>query len=462
MLPADFFNVVIIQIGKHMKLKRLLLILPALPFLAGSCTDRCEKTQIVRQIRSVTLSAVEVRSQVKVQAPADLEQPGKIYIKDQYLFINEIKKGIHVIDNSNPSNPRHISFISIPGNGDMAVKDHILYADSYMDLVAIDISNPAQAYEAGRKQEAFTNGMFDGLPWSYNSNTGAINDQEAYFLEETFETNCEGVVPNPGYWWWGGIYQFYLAASFNSSASGSSSYSGSTAESAGTGTGGSMARFTLYDNYLYTVDQRKLQLFDISSLISPSFVKDIDLGWGVETIFPYRDKLFIGTNTGMHIFDNSTPSEPKHLSAFAHMRACDPVVVHEDVAYVTLRSGNVCGGSVNRLEVVDISDLSRPQLVKAYDMENPAGLSINYPTLFVCEGEYGLKGFDVSDRMAVDKNMLFHEKGMEAYDVISIGNNLMMVGKDGLYQYDASNLKNLRSLSHIPVRTPAVITEKRK
>ncbi|ODS83301.1 MAG: hypothetical protein ABS46_06855 [Cytophagaceae bacterium SCN 52-12] len=447
-----------------MKPGRLLLILSALPFLAGGCTDRCEKTQIVRQIRPVTLSAAEVRSKVKIQAPADLEQPGKIYIKDQYLFINEIKKGIHIIDNSNPSNPRHVSFISIPGNGDMAVKDHILYADSYMDLVAIDISNPEQAHEAGRKQNAFTSGVFDGLGWSYDAGTGTISDQEMYFLEETFETNCEGVVPNPGYWWWGGIYAFYGTAYLSSSITGSSSssYSGSTAQSAGAGTGGSMARFTLYDDYLYTVDQRKLQLFDVSSLTSPAFVKDIDLGWGVETIFPYRDKLFIGTSTGMHIFDNSTPSEPKHLSEFRHIRACDPVVVHEDVAYVTLRSGNVCGGSVNRLEVVDISNLANPQLVKAYEMQNPAGLSINYPTLFVCEGEYGLKGFDVSDKFAVDKNMLFHEKGMEAYDIISMDDNVMMIGKDGLYQYNASDPKNLRKLSHIPVRAPAVITEKKE
>ncbi len=442
-----------------MKLKRLLLLFPVLPFLAAGCTDKCEKTQIVRQVKQVTLSAVEIRSKVKVQAKADLERPGKIYVKDQYLFINEIKKGIHVIDNSNPSNPRHVSFISIPGNGDMAVKGHILYADSYMDLVAIDISNPEQAYEAGRKQEAFTNGTFDGLSWSYNSSTGAISDQESYFLEETFETNCEGVIPNPGYWW-GDILGFYRTAYLSMSSA--NSYSGSTAQSAGAGTGGSMARFTLYDNYLYTVDQKKLQLFDISSQTSPSFVKNIELGWGVETIFPYEDKLFVGTTTGMHIFDNSTPSEPRHVSAFAHIRACDPVVVHEDIAYVTLRSGGVCGGSVNRLEVVDISNLASPRLVKAYEMENPAGLSINYPTLYVCEGEYGLKGFDVSDKLAVNKNMLFHEKGMEAYDVISLGDNLMMIGKDGLYQYNAADPKKLQLLSRIPVHEPAVITEKRK
>lgn len=444
-----------------MMMKPLLPFVLLFPFLLSGCTDKCEKTQIVRQVRGVTLSALEVRSLVEVSGPVDIEQPGKIYIKDNYLFINEIKKGIHVIDNSNPSSPRPLAFISIPGNGDLAVKDHVLYADSYMDLVAIDISNPEQAFEAGRKQDAFVSGVLGDFSWSYSAATGAIYAQEAYFLEETFETNCEGVIPNPGYWWWGGIYPFYQLANLAYSAS-SESYSGSAAHSSGAGTGGSMARFTLYDDYLYTVDQQKLRLFDISNLESPSFVRNIELGWGVETIFPYRDKLFIGTSTGMHIFDNSTPSDPKHLSEFRHIRACDPVVVHEDIAYVTLRTGSTCGGTENRLELVDVSAPASPRLLKAYEMQSPAGLSINYPTLYVCEGEHGLKGFDVSDQLKIDKNMLFHEKGMEAYDVITIGSNLMMIGKDGLYQYDASDPKKLKRLSHIPVHTPAVITEKRE
>ncbi len=443
-------------------MKPHLLFLFCIPFLSGSCTDKCEKTQIVRQVRSVVVSASEIRDQLKVQEPVDLVQPGKIYIKDHFLFINEIKKGIHIFDNSDPSNPRPITFINIPGNGDMAVMDHILYADSYMDLVAIDISNPTQAVEVGRQQNVFTTGVFEGLPWSYNANTGAVTTQEAYFVEETFETNCEGVVPYPNPWWWRSPYLVYDYAYLSSSYSQNSNFSGSTAESSGSGKGGSMARFALYDNYLYIVDQQKLQLFDISNRGTPSFLSNVDLDWGVETIFPYRDKLFIGTNSGMHILDNSEPGNPQHLSSFTHARACDPVVVHENIAYVTLRSGTICGGSVNRLELVDVSNARSPSLIKAYDMQSPAGLSINFPTLYVCESQHGLKIFDVSDKYKVDKHLIAHEKGMEAYDVISLGQNLMLIGKDGLYQYNAADPNKLVRLSHIPVVSPPLITEKRE
>jgi hypothetical protein len=445
-----------------MIVNRLLFLVLAIPLLLGSCTDKCEKTQIVRRTRSITLSATEIRGQIKSVAPIPLEQPGKIYLKDHFLYINEIQKGIHVFDNSNPSNPRQVSFISIPGNGDLAIKGDILYADSYMDLVAIDISNPQQVLELSRHEASFTDGIFQGMGWSYNPSTGSVQTQEAYFLEETFETNCEGVIPRRGGWFWD--LPYYGFAYLNQALNSGGSYSGSAAqaESGGAGTGGSMARFTLYDNYLYTIDQRKLHLFDVSNPTNPTFVKDLELGWGIETIFPYKTNLFIGTTTGMQILDNTNPADPTPLSTFTHARACDPVVVHNDIAYVTLRTGAACGGTQNRLELVDVSDLRRPSLIKSYEMQNPAGLSINYPTLYLCEGEHGLKVFDVSEKFAVDKNLLAHRKGMEAYDVIAMDKNIMMIGKDGLYQFNATDPKNMTQLSHIPVQTPAVVVENLK
>ena len=82
-------------------------------------------------------------------------KPGKIYFKDQYMYINEYQKGIHVVDLSDPANPALKAFIKIPGNVDMAIKDNMLYADSYIDLVLIDISNPEQPNEVKRIEEMF-------------------------------------------------------------------------------------------------------------------------------------------------------------------------------------------------------------------------------------------------------------------------------------------------------------------
>ena len=427
-----------------MKEKLLPLIIIALTTTLWSCNDKCKETRVKREFTQVTRSLMEIRTQVKAETAREMDRPGKIYVKGSYLFINEIKKGIHVLDNSDPANPKFVSFINIPGNGDIAVRDQTLYADSFSDLVALDISDPVNAKETGRVKNVFKNGSFDGGSWSLNESVGAINDSDARFVTETVTTNCEDT-PFPIGWWGGGWFFLADMASFSSSAAASSSSGGTN------GQAGSMARFALHQNFLYAVGQNNLQLFTIDNPAQPQQSANINVGWGIETIFPYQNKLFIGSTTGMYIYDNSNPAEPKQLSVFRHGRACDPVVVHNDVAYVTLRTGNACAGAQNQLDLIDVSNASSPQLIKSYQMQNPHGLSIDFPTLYLCEGEYGLKLFDVKDKFAVDKNQIAHFKGMDAYDVISLGKTLLLIGKDGFYQYDASNPNDLKQISKIPV-----------
>jgi hypothetical protein len=385
---------------------------------------------------------MELRTKVKAESPRSLENPGKIYVKGKYLFVNEIKKGIHIIDNSDKTHPRFVSFINIPGNGDIAVRDNILYADSFSDLVALDITNPENAAEAGREKNVFKQGLFDGGSWTLNEAIGSINDQNVEYVTETVSVDCENnIAPNT---WWGGIWLIADRAFFSSTSSAPQSPGGSN------GQAGSMSRFALHQQFLYTVSQNQLHLFNIANPAKPKDFATINLNWGIETIFPYENKLFIGSSTGMFIFDNSNPAQPTQLSTFQHGRACDPVVVHDDIAYVTLRTGTACAGTQNQLDLVDVSNPASPQLIKSYQMENPHGLSIDFPTLYLCEGEHGLKLFNVTDRFAVDKNQIAHFDNMDAFDVISFGKTLFLIGKDGFYQYDASNPRELKLLSKIP------------
>jgi hypothetical protein len=213
-----------------------------------------------------------------------------------------------------------------------------------------------------------------------------------------------------------------------------------------------MARYTIYDNYLYTIDQSNMQLFDISTPTQPFIMNQINIGWNIETIFPYKDKLFIGSQTGMHIYDNANPASPVRLSTFQHARVCDPVAVHENTAYVTLRNGNECGGFTNQLDVIDITSLTSPRLLRSYPMQNPHGLGVDFPNLFICEGKFGLKTFDA--RSALDVKQLQHLTSMHAYDVIPLTGTLLVIGQDGLYQYDYTNPGQLSLLSKISVNRP--------
>ncbi|MDR0742849.1 MAG: hypothetical protein LBF05_00610, partial [Tannerella sp.] len=70
----------------------------------------------------------------------DLENPGKIYYRAPYIFVNERYKGIHVINNSDPYKPVKEGFIVAPGCIDMAVKGNMMYLDNSVDLVTVDLN----------------------------------------------------------------------------------------------------------------------------------------------------------------------------------------------------------------------------------------------------------------------------------------------------------------------------------
>jgi hypothetical protein len=420
------------------------LLMAALATAFVSCKDNCTQTVTYRGTESVRVTLNELRTSIKTLPAQDLENPGKIYVKDNYLFINEVKSGIHIIDNSNPSLPKAISFIQILGNVDIAVKGNILYADSYTDFVAFDISNPKDVKEVSRTKEVFSNGQVDGIGWNYNASDQTIYDSRYKMYSTTQEVACEQQQNQPYYGGWG----LWDAASF-------SSFGGKASASPTTnGVSGSTSRFAIVNERLYAVSQSEMKLFNIQNPLNPTKDGSLNLGFGIETIFPYKDKLFLGTTTGVQIWDNKNPQKPTYISRLDHARACDPVVVENDIAYVTLRSVDNfsrCGGAIsNQLDVIDVSNPASPILKKVYQMDSPYGLGIDNKKLFICEGKSGLKTFDATNIM--DIKQLQHFKDMNAYDVIPLNNTLMLIGKDGLYQYDYSNPNSLKLLSKISVK----------
>lgn len=175
----------------------------------------------------------------------------------------------------------------------------------------------------------------------------------------------------------------------------------------------------------------------------------LTLGFGIETIFPYQQNLFIGSQTGMYIYDISQPDAPKQLSIYQHIVSCDPVVAQGNTAYVTLRSGTTCRGntSFNSLDVIDVSNLRAPKVLRSYPMKNPFGLGIDGNLLFVCEGDFGLKVLDVTDPLNI-KQLQFIEN-VRTYDVIPNRKVLIVTGKDGIYQYSYADPTALKLLSRL-------------
>lgn len=206
-----------------------------------------------------------------------------------------------------------------------------------------------------------------------------------------------------------------------------------------TGTGGSLARFTIAKEHLYVVDGNTLHVFGLQHPGKPSELGSLMLSFGgeVETIYPWEDQLFIGTMSAMHIISIADPAHPKHQGTAVHVTACDPVVANDRHAYVTIRTGNNCGGNSNTLQVFDVTDPTSPVLKYTIQLSNPRGLGLSGNHLYVCDSEAGLVVFDVSTPQ--NPEILKTITGHNFSDCIPIGNLLITMVANGMVLYDISN-----------------------
>lgn len=134
------------------------IIFAGIVLLLESCIPQ-QEPQSMTGYQPVYLS-FEAMRQIEIQPPQPMKQTGKIYIKDNYLFVNEPNKGIHVINNSNPASPKKVAFLKIPASVDMAAKGTFLYVDNGTDLVVLDIANPEKVQLIKRVENVFTTQLF--------------------------------------------------------------------------------------------------------------------------------------------------------------------------------------------------------------------------------------------------------------------------------------------------------------
>lgn len=217
------------------------------------------------------------------------------------------------------------------------------------------------------------------------------------------------------------------------------------------GQGGSMARFAVVGNYLYAVDKENLRVFSINNGASPQLIKTVKVGFEIETIYPFKDKLFIGSTSVVHIFSITNPESPEKLSQAISptvLRRCDPVVAKDTVAYATLRVNAECGGVQSILAVYDVKDILNPIQRKAMFVNEPYGLGYKDDVLYVCDRTVGLRVYDISN--GYDPVQIKVIGNNEWYmDVIPYNNVLICWTQTGSTLYDITDNRNPVLLSSI-------------
>ena len=396
----------------------------------NSCSDSlCEQT--VSYTRAVGEYAHLASLRVDdINVPTrPLTQPSKIFLSDNLILISELDHGIHVIDNTNPESPSFINFLSIPGNREMAVEGNMLYADAYYDMLSIDISNPRAAFIVDRLEEAFPVQHFDHdgnalINFKRTAVTETLDCDENIFNDETIFIDYRGAR----------IPESAVDVSFTRSGDHI----------------GTVNRFAISNDHLFALGFFNMYGFSLSDGMQQlSGVQYSD--FGMETIFPFNDRLYIGSQNSMQILDASDPESLELIGSFWHATSCDPVLpVTNSVAYVTLRGGEECPGEENTLNVVAHNGHFSYSAIQTIELPSPYAMLRLENELYVGEGENGFRVFEIGSDWRLSEKM--HNASITAFDIIPHPNRsdiILFAGPDGIFQYSVEPDEEYNLISSI-------------
>lgn len=412
-----------------MKGRHFILAVLGVGLLATSCNKtNGEITMTYNKASAVYANLDEIRQMPLVSPVRSINDPGKIYIGDHFILIGEKEEGIHVFDNTNPNAPVAIGFLQLPMTREFYVDGNYIYAEGHYDFLKVDLTDMYNPTLVSRVEYAFGEPHMNdngdeiiGFTYDVVTETFELGSPEAQALEESTELYYD--------------YQDNLIPV----ASVPSSFVG-----AGGDVKGTLNKITTMNDYAYVVGHSDIFVFTTSGQ-NLDFVNRITTeSSDIETIYPYEDYLFLGTQSSMELLSTSNPENPSHVSVYWHPTSCDPVLPNGEVAYLTLRSADNsgCAGDDNTLEVIDMSNETEPTVLNSVVLDAPYGMGIDGNYLWVGQGNYGLSLFNNTDPSSPQLIKTF--AGVNAYDVIPnpyVPNAIYITGNHGmeLYNVDYSN-----------------------
>lgn len=210
---------------------------------------------------------------------------------------------------------------------------------------------------------------------------------------------------------------------------------------------GSTAKFTIIGDFLYAASSNNLITFNINAPNMPIYSTEIAIGSGVERIFSFAGKLFVGARSGMLIFDIATDGTPElRTSDYEYIKSCQPVAFNGQYAYVSVRNDDECRTSVsaNEIQILDITDILNPTIISSFSMGSPQGIGISDNTLFVCDKQNGFTALDVTNPLAIVSLAIFP---FYTKEVIVLENTVLAFSNTQIYQFDYSDLNNIYLVS---------------
>ena len=331
-------------------------------------------------------------------SPNEFYDISNIYLTDSLLLISDTFNGITVYSTAASDTPTLITSIPLNGARGMAVKNDIIYA-----------------------------GLWDRIGVYRLTDDGGYDSLHSITLSTWFEGDDIMEVQRYEY------HRPFFSCSGCSAPMTADEMSGGGS----TGTGGSYAVFAVIDRFLYYVDQSELIALDITDPAKPKELSRLYIDWSIETLYPMEEYLYIGGQMGMYVVDRHNGAQPKMIGSLQHFRACDPVVVRDTFAFVTLRSGSGCGGSENTLLTVSVANPINPKLLNEKGVVTPYGLAVQDSLLFVANGENGYTLFRTEE--SIKPQIVKQWDDPPAKDFIWSGTSMYMMGFNQVHLVDVSD-----------------------
>ena len=180
-----------------------------------------------------------------------------------------------------------------------------------------------------------------------------------------------------------------------------------------------------------------LNAVNISDPLHPVKTSESQLSFDMETIYPYKNYLFIGSKTGLYIYSLDDPAKPVQIGEAKHGRSCDPVIANDSASYSTLKGSTFCGPATSGLYVYDVKNLNAPVLKTTIPINEPRGLGMADSALYVCAASEGIKVYSIKN--AYDPLAITTVTGADFTDLIPYGDLLICWTAGGIRLYDISN-----------------------
>jgi hypothetical protein len=355
----------------------------------------------------------------------------------KYLLFNELLEGIHIVDNTNPKDPRKVGFIEIPGNLDFDTDGQYLFADSYTDLLTFDVLNLLQPVFLRRTHNIFSNSVLDfkGRKIAYYHIKDSVVDFRCAGISRSYQDNDGSYIMELGF-----AKSFY----FNQTGF---RYTGEPV-----GSGGPRSRILLCDNSLFTCDN--------NTLIKERVLSGGGLGFGEIYPFEYRaEKLqklgdyfgytsFHGTSFAK-LNGSSSLAFSDHFFKFKSPAAFEGAGDTLWYGHFTQPFANV----FNTIEMYKMYGIQAPLRFSAFQTQKVSNIVKMDQYLIVCHGE---EGFSIYDIHYPEGNRprfvtLVSELSAEMASVVGI-NTFLILGSKGVYQYQIGQSEALSYLSHLPLQ----------